>query len=125
MGRQIGCVTNPKYERNRAVKALWSRRRRSGLNAENKAVANILVVDADSTSRVQVARELRELGHDVTESDSAGTALQAAQQRRPDLMVLDWTLPDLAGLEVLTDVKRSDPPNSTRRWRSWRRAMTL
>ncbi len=77
-------------------------------------MASILVVDADSSSRVQIARELRELGHDVTESDSAGTALQVAEQGRPDLMVVDWSLPDLAGLEVLTDVKRSDPPKPTR-----------
>ena len=29
-------------------------------------------------------------------------------------MVLEWSLPDLAGLEVLSDVKRGDQPNPTR-----------
>lgn len=77
-------------------------------------MASILLVDADTASRNAVARELRALGHDVSESETAGTALQAVQQQRPDLMVLDWTLPDLAGLEVLTDVKRSDQSNPTR-----------
>jgi len=77
-------------------------------------VASILVVDADNTARNAVVRELRELGHDVAESDSAGTALKVLQSRRPDLLVLEWTLPDLAGVEVLSDIKRSDLTSPTR-----------
>jgi two-component system phosphate regulon response regulator PhoB len=44
----------------------------------------------------------------VSESDDAGGALRAVQLKRPDLMVLEWALPDLAGLELLSDVKRND-----------------
>ena len=77
-------------------------------------MASILVVDADNSARIAVASELRDLGHDVSESESAGTALQAVQQRRPDLMVLEWALPDLAGLDVLSDVKNGAEPSPTR-----------
>jgi two-component system phosphate regulon response regulator PhoB len=72
------------------------------------SLASILLVDHDVTARSLIARELRELGHDVSESGDAGSALRSAAQKRPDLMVLDWALPDLAGLELLSDVKHSD-----------------
>ena len=70
-------------------------------------LASILVVDADPSTRVLVANELRELGHEVSESEDAGAALAAAQRKRPDLMVCDFALPDLGGVELLSDV-RSD-----------------
>ena len=70
-------------------------------------LASILVVDADPSARGLMANELRELGHDVIESEDAGTALAAAQRNRPDLMVCDFSLPDLGGAELLSDV-RSD-----------------
>jgi two-component system, OmpR family, phosphate regulon response regulator PhoB len=72
------------------------------------SLASILLVDDDVTSRGLIADELRELGHDVSESADAGSALRAVQQKRPDLMLLEWALPDLAGLELLSDVKRND-----------------
>jgi two-component system, OmpR family, phosphate regulon response regulator PhoB len=72
------------------------------------SLASILLVDDDMTARGSIARDLRELGHDVSESGNAGDALQTVTRNRPDLMVLDWSLPDLAGLELLTDVKRDD-----------------
>ncbi|MDX1482019.1 MAG: winged helix-turn-helix domain-containing protein [Woeseiaceae bacterium] len=77
-------------------------------------MASILVVDPDTPDRNAVVRELRELGHDVTESTSAGRALQVLRSHRPDLLLLEWTLADLAGIEVLADIRRSDEIAPTR-----------
>lgn len=71
------------------------------------ALASILVVDGDTDTRKQIVSSLRELGHEVSESESAGAALRAVQRARPDLMVCDCSLPDLAGVELLSDVRRS------------------
>ncbi len=71
-------------------------------------LASILLVDADVASRGQMATELRELGHDVSETDDAGSALRMVRRKRPDLMVCDFALPDLAGVELLSDVRSSD-----------------
>jgi two-component system phosphate regulon response regulator PhoB len=70
-------------------------------------LASILVVDGDGDTRRRIVASLRELGHEVTESDSAGAALRAVRRARPDLMVCDCSLPDLAGVELLSDVRRS------------------
>lgn len=71
-------------------------------------LASILVVDSDSMARRQIAAELRELGHDVSESANAGAALEAVRHVRPDLMVCEFSLPDLAGIELLSDIRRSE-----------------
>lgn len=61
-----------------------------------------------------MASELRELGHEVNETENAGSALQLVRRKRPDLMVCDFTLPDLAGVDLLSDV-RSDEDLRTMR----------
>ena len=78
------------------------------------ALASILVVDADTQVRARMASELRELGHDVTESDTGGSALKLVRSKRPDLMVCDFSLPDLAGVELLSDVRSSEELRSIR-----------
>ena len=77
-------------------------------------LASILVVDPDATTRAGMAEALRELGHDVSESEDAGSALRLVRRKRPDLLVCDFTLPDLAGVELLTDVRASDDLKSMR-----------
>ncbi len=71
-------------------------------------LASILLVDSDLGARGLMAHELRELGHDVVETDDAGSALELVRRKRPDLMVCDFRLPDLAGVELLSDVRSSD-----------------
>lgn len=71
-------------------------------------LASILIVDPDANTRSQIAYGLRELGHDVSETSDAGAALAAVRLKKPDLMVCDCALPDLAGVELLNDVRGSD-----------------
>lgn len=72
------------------------------------SLVSILIVDDDVSLRSQIARELKELGHDVSEASDAVGALKAVSRNRPDLIVLEWALPDLAGIELLGDVKHND-----------------
>lgn len=71
-------------------------------------LASILVVDPDAATRTLMANELRELGHDVSESENAVTALSVVQRKRPDLLLCDFSLPDLGGVELLNDVRSSE-----------------
>ena len=67
----------------------------------------ILVVDDEPSIVDAVATSLRYEGFDVEEASNGRMALAAAEQRPPDLVVLDIMLPDLDGLEV-TRRLRSD-----------------
>jgi two-component system OmpR family response regulator len=60
----------------------------------------ILVVDDEASITDSVATALRYEGFDVTEMATGRSALAAAQDNPPDLIVLDVMLPDLDGLEV-------------------------
>ena len=60
----------------------------------------VLVVDDEPSIVDAVATALRYDGFDVEEATSGGDALLAVAQREPDLIVLDWLLPDIEGIEV-------------------------
>ena len=60
----------------------------------------ILVVDDEPSIVDAVATALRYEGYDVEEAHSGRDAIDAVVRREPDLIVLDWMLPDLEGIEV-------------------------
>jgi two-component system, OmpR family, response regulator len=60
----------------------------------------ILVVDDESSIVDAVATALRYEGYDVDEAASGREAMDAVRRLEPDLIVLDWMLPDIEGIEV-------------------------
>jgi two-component system, OmpR family, response regulator len=60
----------------------------------------ILVVDDEPSIVDAVATALRYEGYDVQEATSGRQALDVATRAEPDLIVLDWMLPDIEGIEV-------------------------
>ncbi|MEP6813186.1 MAG: response regulator transcription factor, partial [Actinomycetota bacterium] len=66
----------------------------------NGASGRILVVDDEASIVDAVATALRYEGFQVAEARTGREALSAAVQLEPDLVVLDWMLPDLEGIEV-------------------------
>ena len=70
----------------------------------------VLVVDDEPSIVDAVATSLRYEGFEVEEAMTGRAALTAAQERPPDLIVLDVMLPDLDGLEVTRRLAhRRDP----------------
>jgi two-component system OmpR family response regulator len=67
--------------------------------------ARILVVDDEASIVDSVATVLRYEGYEVDVADSGRTALQKAQDRSYDMIVLDVMLPDLDGLEVTRRIR--------------------
>jgi two-component system, OmpR family, response regulator len=60
----------------------------------------ILVVDDEPSIVDAVATALRYEGFEVDEANAGREALRTATEREPDLVVLDWMLPDIDGIEV-------------------------
>lgn len=69
-------------------------------------MATILVVEDERDLSNLIRRHLEEEGHRVVQAFDGPSALQVAGQERPDLVVLDWMLPRLDGLEVCRRVRR-------------------
>jgi two-component system, OmpR family, response regulator len=60
----------------------------------------ILVVDDEPSIVDAVATALRYEGYVVEEAATGREALDAVSRHEPDLVVLDWMLPDIEGIEV-------------------------
>jgi two-component system phosphate regulon response regulator PhoB len=62
--------------------------------------AQILVVDDDANLREIVVLKLQLAGFETHAVNDGEAGLSAAQERAPDLIVLDWMMPKMTGLEV-------------------------
>lgn len=74
-------------------------------------MTKILVVDDDLALSDVLAFAIRRAGFDVTNAHDGISALELFTRESPDLIVLDWGLPRMDGLEVCTRVRtESDVP---------------
>lgn len=72
----------------------------------------VLVVDDDEVLRELLTEALRREGHAVDAIDNGAEAIWLAQEVEFDVVILDWTLPDVDGVEVcrrLRDLERWMP----------------
>ena len=77
------------------------------MNATSPITRNpvILVVDDVEANRTVVCRRLENSGYDLHAVDSGEKALQFIQSRKPDLVLLDFMMPNMNGIDVLNVVR--------------------
>ena len=75
---------------------------------------DVLVVDDEVLIRWAISRTLAAAGHRVREAADAASAMAALQdgQRRPDVVLLDYRLPDTRGFDLLAAVRRVAPDSA-------------
>ncbi|GAA3871754.1 chemotaxis response regulator CheY [Saccharothrix violaceirubra] len=64
----------------------------------------ILVADDSRVMRQIVIRTLRQAGfgdHDVVEAPDGAAAHTVVQEENPDLVLSDWNMPNMSGIELL------------------------
>ncbi len=71
----------------------------------------VLLVDDDPAMRRLVAHWLTKAGHEVEEAEDGCQALEAIQSRCPDLLVTDWEMPRMDGLELCHRVRELSLPH--------------
>ena len=64
------------------------------------AIQYVLVVDDSKLQRKLLTLALRRWGFDVSEAASGAEALEMASLQRPDLVLSDWMMPGMSGLEL-------------------------
>jgi DNA-binding response OmpR family regulator len=78
-----------------------------GWSHEVRLMATVLVVE-DATDLAEViGRELRAAGYQVVHAADGVTALSLHATAAPDVIILDWMLPRMDGLEVLRKVRQT------------------
>jgi DNA-binding NtrC family response regulator len=72
-------------------------------------MAEILVVDDESLIRDLIAMSLSRLGHRIRAAKSGQEGLDAYEQARPDLVLSDFKMPGMTGLEMAEKILAADP----------------
>jgi two-component system nitrogen regulation response regulator GlnG len=70
---------------------------------------NVWLVDDDASIRWVLEKALRQGGMAPTAFDHADTALAALRRDRPDVLITDVRMPGRSGLELLTEIRGSQP----------------
>ena len=71
-------------------------------------MATILVVDDDKKLLKMMRRTLIYEGFQVATALNGREALAQMQEEAPDLIVLDWMMPELDGLQMMTNLRATD-----------------
>jgi two-component system, OmpR family, phosphate regulon response regulator PhoB len=70
-------------------------------------VATILIVEDERDIRELIAYNLERAGHEALRVASAEEALDAVRDAVPDLIVIDWMLPGISGMDLARRLKAS------------------
>ncbi len=67
----------------------------------------ILVIEDDELVQIALKRSLKLYGFRVDMAKDGPTGLKLAQEKRPTFILLDWMMPEMDGLEVLSELKHN------------------
>lgn len=71
-------------------------------------MSKILVADDSKVMRQIVVRTLRQAGHgghDIIEAENGRVCLEKAIAESPDLILSDWNMPEMNGIDCLTTLR--------------------
>lgn len=69
---------------------------------------HVLVVEDEAPIRDMIRFALERADFRVSEAEDAQSARLAVAEQRPDLMLLDWMLPNVSGIEFARELRRSE-----------------
>jgi two-component system, NtrC family, response regulator HydG len=70
---------------------------------------NILVVDDDNDTRMLITRFLTRNNYAVSDTDSGNSTLEWMKKNKPDLVLCDFKLDDMTGIQLLGKIKETHP----------------
>jgi two-component system phosphate regulon response regulator PhoB len=70
--------------------------------------AKVLVVEDDEAIAAMLKYNLKAEGFTVVHTDDGAEAVQMIEEERPDIILLDWMLPNISGIEVCRRLRHSD-----------------
>src|SRR5580693_5790549 len=100
---KLMCAPHPAKEPPSTLSSLLLSRKRSMLKG------SILVVDDESEIREGLELLLRGEGYGVSSAETGESGLEKLEQHPYDLLLLDVSLPDRNGLDMLKEIHRRDP----------------
>ncbi|TVM15414.1 hypothetical protein DPQ33_15740 [Oceanidesulfovibrio indonesiensis] len=74
-------------------------------DTEDGVSLRVLVADDELLNRTLLERILTKHGHEVVTAEDGGAALDMAERVKPDVLLLDLSMPTMDGMEVLAIIR--------------------
>jgi DNA-binding response OmpR family regulator len=73
----------------------------------------VLIAEDDVTTRLLISAVLKKNGYTVEECETGTEALQKLRTANPPkIVVMDWLMPQMNGLDVIKHIRRQNPPHT-------------
>lgn len=69
----------------------------------------VLIIEDDESARKQLAKLVRKEGFEVTEAEDGAAGFEIFKEMNQDIIITDFSLPKMDGLELIHSVKRHSP----------------
>jgi CheY-like chemotaxis protein len=69
-------------------------------------MSQVLLVDDDLETLITLEKILRSTGHSVVVASSGAQCMQIIAQQKPDVVIVDYRLPDISGIDILCSIRR-------------------
>jgi len=77
-------------------------------------MAHVLIVEDEPDVLLLLENRMRAAGHEIESATDGETALELIAASRPDVIVLDWMMPRMSGIEVLEQLRGDDPSHDVK-----------
>ncbi|HMA65918.1 MAG TPA: HD domain-containing phosphohydrolase [Chitinispirillaceae bacterium] len=71
----------------------------------------VLITDDELVSRKKLEKHVTSMGHQVIVATNGKEALSLWIKHRPDLVISDWVMPEMNGIELVREIKRLQGSN--------------
>lgn len=77
-------------------------------------MAQVLIVEDEPDVLLLLENRVRAAGHEVESATDGETAIDILGELRPAVVVLDWMMPRISGIEVLERLRADDPEHAVK-----------
>ncbi len=76
-------------------------------------MTHILIVEDELEIRKMVCFALTNAGYEVSEAENSHQAQKLLPDKRPDLIIVDWMLPDISGVKLIRKIRQREVNQQT------------
>jgi putative two-component system response regulator len=76
------------------------------ISEDAMGIMKVLIADDELISRTKLEKHVSAMGHEVLVACNGKEALSLWIQHRPDMVITDWVMPEMTGLELVREIKR-------------------
>jgi two-component system cell cycle response regulator DivK len=86
----------------------WPIRQRTAMTEKDSRYRTVLIVEDSEDARYFMRLELEQLGYRIVEAENGEKAVEVAERERPDIILMDLSLPVMDGIAATEKIRLRD-----------------